>query len=120
MVMNRASAVLLTLALLICCAAVRAAENPVVGTWRVVSFGSEGLTWTLTVKEQGGKLSGTLAGSLGEFPLIDPKLDGDKFTFKVSVDDKIYSGEGKISGKSIEGAYKGPDDEGTFKGDKQS
>lgn len=118
--MNRAFAVLLTLAVLVSCASVRAAGNPVVGTWRVVSFGSEGLTWTLTVKEQDGKLSGTLAGGLGEFPLIEPKLDGDRFAFKVSVDDKIYSAQAKISGKSIEGAYKGPDDEGTFKGDKQS
>ncbi|MGA2325182.1 MAG: hypothetical protein ABSH05_02745 [Bryobacteraceae bacterium] len=118
--MNRASALLLALALLICCAPVRAAENPVVGSWRVVSFGAEGLTWTLTVKQHDGKLSGTLKGDRGEFPLIDPKLDGNKFTFKVSVDDKIYSAEGKISGKSVEGVYKGPDDEGTFKGDKQS
>lgn len=118
--MNRAFAVLLTLGLLICCGSVRAAENPVVGTWKVVSFGAEGLNWTMTVKEQGGKLSGTLVGTLGEFPLIDPKLEGNTFTFKVSVDEKTYSGEGRISGKSIQGAYKGPDDEGTFKGDKQS
>jgi hypothetical protein len=120
MVMHRAFAVLSTLALLMCCVSVRAAENPVVGTWRVVSFGAEGMTWTLTVKEQGGKLSGTLAGSLGEFPLMDPKLDGDKFSFKISMDEKIYTAEGKISGKSMEGSYKGPDDEGTFKGEKQS
>jgi len=118
--MNRAFAVLVMLGLLVCCAPVRAAENPVVGAWKVVSFGAEGMTWTLTVKEQGGKLSGTLAGGLGEFPLIDPKLDGDKFTFKISMDEKVYSAEGKISGKSIEGSYKGPDDEGAFKGEKQS
>ena len=118
--MNRAFAVLAMLGLLICCASARTAENPVVGAWKVVSFGAEGMTWTLTVKEQGGKLSGTLAGGLGEFPLIDPKLDGDKFTFKISMDEKVYSAEGKISGKSIEGSYKGPDDEGAFKGEKQS
>jgi hypothetical protein len=117
--MNRASAMLVALALVLSCATVRAAENPVVGAWRVVSFGAEGLTWTLTVKEQDGKLSGNLSGGMGEFPLIDPKLEGATFTFRVSVDDKIYSGEGKISGKRIQGSYKGPDDEGTFKGDKQ-
>lgn len=118
--MNRVSAMLVALALLLGCASVRAAENPLVGAWKLVSFGAQGLTWTLTVKEQAGKLSGNIVGDMGEFQLIDPKLEGATFTFKVSVDGKMYSGEGKISGKSIQGAYKGPDDEGTFKGDKQT
>jgi hypothetical protein len=117
--MNRVSAPLAALALLLACACVQAAENPVVGTWKIVSFGAEGLKWTLTVTEQYGKLSGKIVGDMGEFQLIDPKLDGATFAFQVSVDGKMYSAEGKISGKSIQGAYKGPDDEGTFKGDKQ-
>ncbi len=118
--MNRVSALLVALALLLGCASAWAAENPVVGTWKIVSFGAEGLTWTLTVKEQAGKLSGSIVGDMGEFQLIDPKIEGATFTFRVSVGDKIYGAEAKISGKSIQGSYKGPDDEGTFKGDKQS
>jgi hypothetical protein len=117
--MNRVFAPLVAVALLLGCASVWAAENPVVGTWKIVSFGAEGLTWTMTVKEEAGKLSGSIVGDMGEFQLIDPKLEGAAFTFKVSVDGKMYSGEGKISGRSIQGAYKGPDDQGTFKGDKQ-
>lgn len=117
--MNRVSALLVALALLLGCLSVQAAGNPVVGTWKIVSFGAQGLNWTLTVKEEAGKLSAKIVGDMGEFPLIEPKLEGSRFTFQVSVDGKMYSAEAKISGKSIQGAYKGPDDEGTFKGDKQ-
>ena len=118
--MHRALSPLLTLAVVIGCATVLAAENPVAGTWKVVSRGAEELNWTLIVKEQDGKLSGTLKGDLAEFELIDPKLDGDSFTFKVSPDDATtIAVAGKVSGKSMQGTFKGPNDEGTFTAEKQ-
>ncbi len=117
--MNRASALLVALALLLACASVQAAENPAVGAWKVVSFGFEGATWTLTVKEQNGKLSGSIAGDYGRYQLMNPKLNGGTFTFRVYVGEDIYEAEGKISGKSMQGVYLGPEGKGTFKGDKQ-
>jgi hypothetical protein len=117
---NRASAPLAALALLLASVSVQAADNPVAGTWKLASFAFEGATWTLTVKEQNGKLSGKISGEYGEYPLDSAKLNGNTFTFRVYMgDDNIYDGEGKISGKSMQGAYLGPDGKGTFKGDKQ-
>jgi hypothetical protein len=120
MLVHRALALLLMLAVVLGCTTARAAENPMTGTWKVVSRGAEELNWTLTVKEQDGKLSGTLKGDMGEFPLIDPKLDGDSFTFKLSPDETTaISVAGKVSGKSMQGSYKSPTEEGTFTADKQ-
>jgi len=116
---NRATAMLVAVALLLACASVQAAENPVVGAWKLVSFAFEGATWTMTVKEQNGKLSGSIAGDYGRYELTKPKLDGATFTFSIYVGEDIYEGEGKISGKSMQGSYLGPNGKGTFQGDKQ-
>ena len=97
-----------------------AANNPAVGTWKLVSSNGEEYQWTMTVKEEDGKLSGTLAGDPGEFPLVDPKVDGDKFTFKVTVGDNEYTVETKITGDKLEGTYKGADSQGTVKATKQT
>jgi hypothetical protein len=75
---------------------------------------------TLVVKEEGGKLSGTLTGSIGQFPLIDPKVEGDSFTCKISIDEQTYTVEGKVSGKNFEGAWKGGGAQGVIKGTKES
>jgi len=55
-----------------------AADNPVAGKWDCTSNDGTGqeLTWTLVVKEDGGKLSGSLIGGLGAVDLIEPKLEG--------------------------------------------
>ncbi len=107
--------------LLLCASWVVAADNPVVGTWKVVSTGAGGeeMTWQLVVKEDGGKLSGTLSGDPGEFPLVNPTLEGDKFTFQVTLDQVTYSVESKVSGKKLEGTYKGSEAEGKVSGTKQ-
>ncbi len=109
------------LLLMVCASWVLAADNPVVGTWDLVSTGAGGeeMTWKLVVKEDGGKLSGTLTGDPGEFPLVDPKLEGNKFTFQVTLDQVTYSVESKVSGKKLEGTYKGSEAEGKVAGTKQ-
>jgi len=108
--------------LVVVAAVLLAAGNAVVGTWQVVSDspGGEQYTWTLVVKDEGGKLSGTLTGGPGQFPLIEPKLEGDTFTCKVTVDEVTYAIQSKITGSKFDGTWKGPGSQGTIKGSKQS
>jgi hypothetical protein len=99
-----------------------AADNPVVGQWDVVGTDDAGqnMNWTLTVKDDGGKLGGTLSGDMGEFALVDAKLDGNAFTFKVIVNEATYTTELTISGNKFDGKYKGPEAAGTLKGTKHT
>lgn len=100
----------------------RAADNPVVGTWDCVSTDDAGQTsnWTLVVKEDAGKLSGSLSGDPGEFALVDAKLAGHAFTFKVVVNEASYEVETTIDGNKLEGKYKGPEAAGNLKGTKHT
>ncbi len=102
--------------------AVWAADNPAVGTWDVVGTDDAGqsMNWTLVVKDDGGKLGGTLTGDIGEFALVDTKLDGNSLSFKVIVNEATYTTELTISGNKFDGKYKGPEAEGTLKGTKKS
>jgi len=99
-----------------------AADNPAVGTWEVVGTDDAGETanWTLVVKDDGGKLSGTLSGDMGEFTIVDPKMDGNAFTFKVVVNEATYTTEATIDGNKFVGKYKGPEAAGTLKGTKKT
>jgi hypothetical protein len=117
--MTRTLILFLTL-LLACCAASFAADKPVVGTWDCVSTDDAGQTanWTMVVKEDSGNLTGTLSGDPGEFTMVDPKLDGNNFSFKVVVNESSYLVETTIDGKKLEGKYKGAEASGTLKGTK--
>jgi hypothetical protein len=117
--MTRTLGMLLTLVLVSGCIFAMAAVNPVVGVWEVVSTGPEDMNWTLTVREVSGRLKGTLAGEVGEFELVDPRVEGDRFTFKLNVNDNTYLVETRISGNNLAGTYKGPDLSGTVKGTRQ-
>jgi len=102
---------------------VLASDNPIVGTWDCVAVSDQGETsnWTLVVKEVDGKLSGMLSNAEGvEFPLLDPKLDGDRFVFAVTINEQKYTSENKVGGDKFEGRYKGPEAEGVFRGKKRT
>jgi len=75
--------------------------------------------WTLAVKEDGGKLSGSLIGAVITLELVDPKLDGQTFTFKIIINDQPYQVETTIDGKRLEGKFEGPEASGTVKGARQ-
>lgn len=117
--MIRILVLLLTLVFVAGCVSAAAAANPVIGVWQIVSSGAEDMDWTLTVREEGGKLKGTLAGGVGEFGLVDAKVEGDRFTFKVNVNENTYVVETKVSGNRLAGTYKGPDMSGSVKGTRQ-
>jgi hypothetical protein len=97
-------------------------KNPIAGTWQCISASPEGdqFNWVLTVTEQDGKLAGTLAGEPGEFPISDAKIEGDAFTFKVTVHAEVYTIEGKVAGDNFAGTYAGPQSRGTIKGTRQA
>jgi hypothetical protein len=99
-----------------------AAANPVVGTWQISSVTDDGqeYAWKLILKEDGGNLTGTLSGEPGDYPLSDVKFEKDILTFKVTVEDQTYSCEAKVSGNSLEGAFKGGAASGKLKGTKES
>jgi hypothetical protein len=115
--------VLLSLTLLTLAAVLlSAAANEAIGTWDVTSSTSEGseMNWILVIKDDGGKLAGTLSGEPGDFTLQDVKLDGHTLTFKTTIDAEIYNSEVKISDGKLEGSYKGTAVKGTLKGTKKS
>ena len=113
----------LLLAMVLSGFAAGAAENPVAGEWGCTSDDGSGqeLTWTLVVKEDGGKLSGSLYGGPGEIPLVDPKLEGNTFTFKIEVNTNCtVEAKLKIEGKKLEGTFGCAEARGSFKGVKRS
>jgi len=99
-----------------------AADSAIIGKWECTSTDDSGQTasWTLVVKDDGGKLAGTLSGDPGEFALVDPKMEGNSFTFKVVVNEVSYEVQATIDGGKLDGKFKGPEASGTLKGTKQS
>jgi len=98
-------------------------DNPVVGTWDCVAVPDQGeqSNWTLVVKEVDGKLLGVLSNADGvELPLLEPKLEGDRFVFAVMINEQKYTAENQVAAGKLEGRYKGPEAEGVFHGKKRS
>lgn len=99
-----------------------AADNPMTGKWDCISkdASSPEMRWTMVISEAGGKLSGVLNGGQDDIPLIEPKLEGDTFTFKIDVNPNcMVQGSVKVSGKKFDGTFGCTEAKGTFKGSKQ-
>ena len=96
--------------------------SAIAGEWNFFTTAPDGapLNWSLTVKEEDGKLSGFLSGSQGIIPLVNPKFEGDLFTCSVTVDGGDYSVELKVTGNTAEGSWKGGADTGKIKASKKS
>lgn len=112
-----------SMACLICfCAVAIAADSSVAGKWDLTSSGADGqdYSWVLTIKDDGGKLAGTLSGGPGDFTLSDLTYESSTLRCKVVIDDQTYSIEAKVNGDTMEGAYKGPGGDGKIKAKKQS
>lgn len=108
--------------ILVAALALVAAEKAVIGSWQCVSDSPDGeqYSWKVTVKEEGGKLTGTISGAPGEYPMVDPRFENDTFTFKVQIEGQTYTVEAKISGDKLEGVWKGGASQGVIKGTRQS
>lgn len=113
---------LLAVAVLLLFGAGLFAGNAAIGTWEVVSAmdgGGEEMTWKLVIKEDAGKLTGTISGEPGDFTLEDVKVEGDTLAFKVTIDDETYVTEAKITGSKLDGVFKATGVKGTLKGTRQ-
>ncbi len=99
-----------------------AADSPVVGNWDCVAATPDGteMRFTLMVEQQEGKLAGKAVGPNGDMPLVEPKLDGDVFTFKVVMDSESYSVSLKVSGEKMDGTWNGGGESGSIKGLKKT
>jgi len=102
------------LVLLACALAVVALAADVSGKWTFETQGRNGpQTQTLTLKQSGGSLTGSLAGGRGgEANISDGKVDGDNISFNVT---REFNGNsfttkysGKVSGDSINLTIEGP------------
>jgi hypothetical protein len=117
-------AVILSIILSFGLAAYAWGDNPMIGKWNCTSADEKGmkLSWTLVVKPDGDHLSATLSGGDGnELPLIDPKLEGDTFTFKISINpEETVSVTVKVDGKKFAGGFSGKaSGKGSFEGAKE-
>jgi len=99
-----------------------AAQNLIVGDWNLRAYGgasngeeAEGPGLVLKIKTDGDKLNGTAISwkeaepkqnwQKVEWPLIEPKFDGNTFTFKVSNGEEILAGELLLVGDKFEGRW---------------
>lgn len=99
---------------LFCAAVLLLAAAEVTGKWKVDAQSSTGTQYKLdlVLKEEGGKLGGTLTTDQGEvMQLQETKLEGDDLSFKLYVDPGTYSIKLKVSGNSMKGDYTGPSGE---------
>jgi len=103
MTMNRYA---LVCALLILAASLWAAA-PIVGTWEVTSVDPDGnpIRATLIVKEDGGRLTGSLTVEDMVLRMSDAAMSGDTFTCKVTQEGRAYDVKAKVDGDSLEGAW---------------
>ncbi len=105
--------------------AARAAGNPALGQWECVATPADAneppINFSLNVKETGGKLSVVfVATDSGEtLPVIDPKVDGNSFTFTVNVEDVPYTVELKIDAGKLTGKYSGENGSGAIAGSRK-
>ncbi|MFB3829781.1 MAG: hypothetical protein ACE15B_23625 [Bryobacteraceae bacterium] len=97
--------------------------NPIVGKWNCASVNNESgakVAWTLNVKEDGGKLSASVivAESGDEIPALEPRIEGNTFSFKVRMNpQETVEVTATVEDKQLTGTFKGKDSgTGAFKG----
>ena len=72
------------------------------GTWKgSVQVQGNPLELTYKLKADGETLTGTITSSYGELPLMDGKISGTEFTYKVDIGGGPQESKGKYYGDSI-------------------
>ncbi len=85
-------------------AVVTAHAADVTGTWtaEVTTPNGDNVQLTFNFKQDGEKLTGTVEGPQGDaIEIANGKVDGDKLSFDVSINDITISHEGTINGDEI-------------------
>ena len=80
-----------------------AAAADVTGKWKAEFTTPDGTqrTNTFTFKVEGGKLTGTVAGTQDETPIKDGKISGDDISFTADRPFGTFTYKGKVSGNEI-------------------
>lgn len=96
----------------------RAASASLTGKWSVVARDAEGnsMRATLDLKADGGRLTGAIITESGDSaPLIDGKVEGDSFSFKIYTGDGNIEVKGRLDGGKVAGEYTTPNgSKGTY------
>jgi len=72
------------------------------GTWKgTVMIQDNPVELTYKLKAEGNTLTGTVNSQFGEIPLIDGKISGDDFSYKIDINGSIRESKGKYYGDSI-------------------
>ncbi len=90
------SFVLITLFALVCFAA------DLTGTYKgTVAFDNGELELTYRLKAEGEVLNGSISSEYGEIPLMDGKISGSDFSYKIDIGNGPFESKGKFYGDSI-------------------
>ena len=82
--------------------AVSAFAADVTGKWKATTEGPNGqMEITFDLKADGNKLTGTATGPMGQVPISEGKLDGDKISFTVETDQFKVTHKGTVSGDEM-------------------
>ena len=84
-------------------AADAAGAADVAGKWKASLPGPDGQSMELVfeVKVEGTKLTGTATSPMGEIPISNGSLDGDKVSFDVDAGGMVISHKGTVSGDTM-------------------
>ena len=100
------------------CALLIAASNAVEGRWKWVTDTPDGgpTEWTTIFKVQDGKLTGTAEGEPGHFELTNLKMSGETLSGEIEVEGDKYTFEVTVTGDKLEGKWKMEGLSGSIKG----
>jgi hypothetical protein len=90
----------------------RAASSPVAGKWNLTATMQDGnqMKVTLEIKDEGGRLSGSLTTQDGNsLPISEAKLEGKVLSFKLSTDNGAFALKLTFEGETGKGTYLTPD-----------
>lgn len=82
--------------------AVAAFAADVTGKWKATTEGPNGaMEITFDLKVEGHKITGKAVGDMGEMPITEGTIDGDKISFTVETDQFKVIHKGTVSGNEM-------------------
>lgn len=76
------------------------AQSDITGKWSTTISGQQGeMELTFNYKVDNGVLTGTIASQMGEIPLENGKIDGNKFSYDFTIQDMTISHKGEVVSK---------------------
>jgi hypothetical protein len=100
------------------CALLIAASSAVEGRWKWVTDTPDSgpAEWATIFKVQDGKLTGTAEGEPGQFEFTNLKMSGETLSGEIEVEGDKYTFEVTVTGDKLEGKWKMEGLSGSIKG----